>query len=73
MAGEEQPQKSLLEIVQNEAKKAKRDAVRASVKAKYADLIKAQQVVADIQDAIIADLLSVGENEAEIRAILSGE
>lgn len=73
MADENMNKSSILSMVQGEMHKAKRDAVKAAVKAKYADLLKAQQAVSAIEDAIIADLTSIGEDEAGIRAILAGE
>jgi hypothetical protein len=65
--------KSILAQIQAESQKARRDAIKQSVKAKYADLVKAEKVVADIKNAIVDDLLAAGEDEAGIRAILSGE
>ena len=65
--------KSILAGIQEEMKAAKRKAVKDSVKAKFADLVKARAVVDGIEQAIIAELETVGETAEEIRALLSGD
>ena len=65
--------KSILAQIQAESQKAKRDAIKQSVKAKYADRVKAKKVLDDIDQSIVDDLLELGEDEAGNRAILSGE
>jgi hypothetical protein len=74
MTDETKPdRKSILDQVRDETVKAKRDAAKQAVKAKYADLIKAKQVVAGIEDDIVGTLIEAGENAEGVRAILASE
>lgn len=65
--------KSILQLIIDEEKKAKRDAAKAKAKSLFSDLVKARAVADGIEDQIVSVLADVGETEAEIRAMLSGE
>lgn len=63
--------KSILQVIQDEEKKAKRDSAKQKAKALFGDLVKARAVADGIENQIVDVLADVGETEEEIRAILS--
>lgn len=62
---------NLLEQVQNDLDKAKRESVKASLKKMLEDRAKAKATLVGIEDAIVDLLLSVGDKEEDIRAFLN--
>lgn len=64
---------SILQQINNELKETKKKQIKGTVKTLVEELIKARDVVAGIEDKIIAQLMEAGEDEASIREILSGE
>lgn len=65
--------KSLLDSVISEIKKAERESAKAKLKTLIVDLAKAKKVVSGIEDSIVELLTSVGETEADVRAMLAAE
>lgn len=64
-------EKSLLSSVMDELKKAEKESAKAKLKALFGDRIKAKDVLKNIDDKIVELLLSVGETEEGIRALLA--
>ena len=66
-------EKSLLDSVIGEIKKAERESAKAKLKNLLTDLTKARKVVDGIEDQIVDLLTSVGETEEDIRKLLAAD
>lgn len=66
-------EKSLLDSVIGEIKKAERESAKAKLKNLLTDLAKARKVVDGIEDQIVDLLTSVGETEEDIRKLLAAD
>lgn len=66
-------EKSLLDSVIGEIKKAERESAKAKLKTLLTDLTKARKVVGGIEDQIVDLLTSVGETEDDIRKLLAAD
>ena len=66
-------EKSLLDSVIGEIKKAERESAKAKLKTLLTDLTKARKVVDGIEDQIVELLTSVGETEEDIRKLLAAD
>lgn len=66
-------EKSLLDSVISEIKKAERESAKAKLKTLLTDLTKARKVVGGIEDQIVDLLTSVGETEDDIRKLLAAD
>jgi len=66
-------EKSLLQSVQEDLNKAKKESAKAKLKTMFEDRIKAKTALEGIEDNIVTLLVSVGETEDGVRAMLAAD